>query len=247
MAKAKAAATHADLLIEIGCEDLPARYVLPLAEALGQVGTKLTAKGVDGGPPRIFATPRRIAVLVPRLSLAQADQKIDRKGPKLAAALKDGAPTSAGLGFAKSCGVEFSQLAQEDGQLVYRSVQKGRATAELVPGIFEETLKAMDELVPKRMRWGSGTETFVRPVQWLVALLGTRVVPISRFGLKSGSVTRGHRFHAPRPIALKDPADYEKKLLAAKVVADFGQRQAQVRKLIEAEAARLKGKARITD
>ncbi len=243
----KAPATHADLLIELGCEDLPARFVRPLADALGQVGARLAQRGVAGGAPQVFATPRRIAVLVPQLAARQSDQDVERKGPKLAAALKDGAPTPAGLGFAKSCGVEFSALAQEGGQLVFRSVQKGRATAELIPEIFEETLKAMDELVPKRMRWGDGTETFVRPVQWLVAMLGGKVIPLSRFGLKSGNTTFGHRFHAPKAIVLKAPADYAKKLLAAKVVADFDQRQAQVRKLIEAEAAKLKGKARITD
>src|SRR5690349_12454835 len=244
---AKGAATHADLLIEIGCEDLPARYVWPLAEALARgVGEGLQKRAVTAVVAHAFATPRRIATLVEGVALQQRDQKVERKGPKLAAALKDGAPTPAGLGFAKSCGVEFSALAQEDGQLVFRSVQKGGATAALVPEIFEEALKAMDELVPKRMRWGEGTETFVRPVQWLVAMLGGKVVPLSRFGLKAGNATRGHRFHAPGAIALKSPAEYEKKLLAARVVADFAARQAQVRKLIEAEAAKLKGKARIT-
>jgi glycyl-tRNA synthetase beta chain len=247
MAK-KASAATADLLIEIGCEDLPARYVLPLAEALAAGVTQgLAARGIAAGAHRTYATPRRLAVLATGLPAEQADRAVERKGPKLAAALKDGVPTPAGLGFAKSCGVEFPALAQEDGQLVFRSVQKGRATAELVPEIFEETLKAMDELVPKRMRWGSGEQTFVRPVQWLAALLGGKVVPLERFGLKSGNATRGHRFHAPQPIALKAPADYEKKLLAAKVVADFGAREAQVRKLIEAEAAKLGGTARITD
>ena len=245
---AKTAATAADLLIEIGCEDLPARYVQPLVDALASGVTKgLASRGVAVASHRAFATPRRLAVLVPGLPAKQDDRSVERKGPKLAAALKDGQPTQAGLGFAKSCGVEFSALAQEDGQLVYRSVQKGRATAELIPEIFEETLKAMDELVPKRMRWGEGTETFVRPVQWIVAMLGAKVVPIARFGLKSGNTTRGHRFHAAKPIALKSPAEYEKKLLAAKVVADFAQRQEQVRAQIEAEAAKLKGKARITD
>ena len=244
---AKASAAQADLLIELGCEDLPARFVLPLAEALAAgVAKGLATRGVATTTQRAFATPRRLAVLASGLPSQQQDRSVERKGPKLAAALKDGAPTQAGLGFAKSCGVAFDQLAQEDGQLVFRSVQKGRPTAELVPEIFEETLKAMDELVPKRMRWGAGNETFVRPVQWLVAMLGGKVIPLSRFGLKAGNATRGHRFHAPGAIALKSPADYEKKLLAAKVVADFAARQAQVRKLIEAEAAKLKGKARVT-
>jgi len=256
MAK-QGAATHADprqkisgasLLIEIGCEDLPARFVHPLAEALMHgFGEGLLKRSVVAGQSHTFATPRRIATMIEGVALKQPDRAVERKGPKLTAALKDGAPTPAGLGFARSCGVGFSALAQEGGQLVFRSEQKGRATAGLIPEIFEETLKAMDELVPKRMRWGDGSETFVRPVQWLVALLGGKVIPLRRFGLEAGSTTYGHRFHAPKAIALKAPADYEPKLRAAKVAADFEARQAQVRKLIEAEAARLKGQARITD
>ena len=247
MPKAKASAA-ADLLIEIGCEDLPARYVQPLADALTRgVGEGLQQRGVDAVIAHTFATPRRIAVLVEGVAAQQPDQKVERKGPKLAAALKDGQPTPAGLGFAKSCGVDFGALAQEDGQLVFRSTQKGRSTAELVPEIFEDTLAAMDQLVPKRMRWGESSETFVRPVQWLVAMLGRQVIPLERFGLVAGSTTYGHRFHAPRPIALKAPGEYESKLLGAQVAPDFEQRQAQVHKLVELEAARLKGRARITD
>jgi glycyl-tRNA synthetase beta chain len=248
VSKQAAAATSADLLIELGCEDLPARFVWPLAEALMHgVGEGLLKRSIVAGQAHTFATPRRIATLIEGVTLQQPDRAVERKGPKLAAALKDGQPTPAGLGFAKSCGVEFADLAHEDGQLVFRSRQAGRATAVLIPEIFEETLKAMDELVPKRMRWGSGEETFVRPVQWLVAMLGAKVVPLQRFGLQAGNRTYGHRFHAPKAIALKAPTEYEKKLRAAKVAADFELRQAEVRKLIEAEAARLKGTARITD
>jgi glycyl-tRNA synthetase beta chain len=250
MARARTAAAAAsdDLLVEIGCEDLPARFVRPLAEALMHgFGEGLLKRSVVAGQAHTFGTPRRIAVMIEDVAPRQPDRSVERKGPKLAAALKDGVPTPAGLGFAKSCGVPFEALAQEDGQLVFRSTQKGRATAELVPEIFEETLKAMDELVPKRMRWGAGEETFVRPVQWLLALLGGKVVALERFGLKAGNVTYGHRFHAPKAIRLKAPADYEPKLRAARVLADFEARQAQVRALVEAEAARLKGRARITD
>ncbi|HUR39967.1 MAG TPA: glycine--tRNA ligase subunit beta [Verrucomicrobiae bacterium] len=247
-AAAKSAATSADLLVELGCEDLPARFVSPLAEAFARGFTEgLAKRSVMAGEVRSFATPRRLAVLVENVALRQPDRAVERKGPKLIASLKDGQPTQAGLGFAKSCGVEFAALAQEDGQLVFRSQQLGRPTAELVTEIFEETLKSMDELVPKRMRWGSSDETFVRPVQWLVAMLGPREVPLLRFGLKSGSVTYGHRFHAPKPIALGAPADYVEKLRSAHVVAGLSERQAQIRKLIEVEAARLKGTARITD
>ena len=237
-----------DLLLELGCEDLPARYVLPLAQALrdGLTGG-LSSRGITAGEVRIFATPRRIATTIESVATWQADQKIERFGPALTAALKDGLPTPAALGFAKSCGVGIEVLGQKDGKLHFAKTQPGRTTAELLPEIFVETLKSMDALVPKRMRWGAGEETFVRPVQWIACLFGDKAVPLNRFGLKADSKTYGHRFHAPKPIVLKSPADYEKKLKTAKVWADFDSRKAEIRKQIEAQAKQLKGTARITE
>lgn len=237
-----------DLLLELGTEDLPARYVLPLAEALrGGVAGGLEKRGIAPGEVKLFATPRRIAVLIAGVADTQPDQAIERTGPALAAALKDGQPTPAALGFAKSCGVEFSALGQKDGKLHFSRTAPGRATAALLPEIFEETLRQMDELVPKRMRWGSGEETFVRPVQWIVCLFGSEVIPLQRFGLTAGNTTFGHRFHAPAPILLKTPADYAPALRAASVWADVAERKAEIRRQIEAEAAKLNGHARITE
>ncbi|MDE2148788.1 MAG: glycine--tRNA ligase subunit beta [Gammaproteobacteria bacterium] len=237
-----------ELLVEIGCEDLPARYVQPLAAALaeGIVGG-LGAKGVACGAARVFATPRRIAVRVAEVAERQPAQLIERKGPSLAAAFNDGRPTPAALGFARACGVGPQALKRECGHLVFRARRKGERTARLIPALFEDALKRMDMLVPKRMRWGDGDETFVRPVQWIVALFGGTLVPIERFGLISGRKTYGHRFHAPKAISLKSPADYEAALRGAKVWADFAGRRAAIRSGVEAEAARLGGRARITD
>ncbi len=237
-----------DLLLELGCEDLPARYVMPLAEALraGVLGG-LAKRGVSHGEARLFATPRRIAVLVTAVAAEQATQSIDLTGPALNVALKDGAPTPAAFGFAKKCGVEFAALGQKDGKLHYARTEPGKPTAGLIPAIFEDTLKGMDELVPKRMRWGSGDETFVRPVSWIVCLLGSDVVPLHRFGLHAQHTTRGHRFHAPEAIALPTPADYEARLKRAKVWSQVSSRKAEIRRQIEAEAARLGGHARITE
>ncbi|MDR3416981.1 MAG: glycine--tRNA ligase subunit beta [Nevskia sp.] len=235
-------------LLELGTEDLPARYVRPLAEALTQgIGGGLAKRGVAAGATRTFATPRRIAVLVESVVDRQADQDLERRGPQLAAAYRDGAPTAAALGFAKSCGVALEDLREENGQLVFRRKQKGRRTIELLPEIFAETLKQMDELVPKRMRWGSGEETFVRPVQWILALHGGRVVPLARFGVKSGRKTCGHRFHAPKAIALKHADDYAAALQEARVWANFATRRAEIRRQVELQAAALHGTARISE
>lgn len=240
---------NTDLLIELGCEDLPARYVVPLAGALTTgITDGLRKRGVVYQQHiETFATPRRIAVIVSAVATQQPEQKIERFGPAVAAAFKDNEPTPAALGFAKSCGIEFSAVGQKDGKLHYAKTAAGKKTIELIPEIFEETLKQMDELVPKRMRWGSGSETFVRPVQWICALLGADIIPLTRFGLDSGHITYGHRFHAPAAITLKSPADYADKLKAAKVWADVATRKANIKQQIEAEAKKLGGTARITD
>lgn len=236
------------LLIEIGCEDLPARYVLPLAEALrsGMAGG-LDRRGIAHGEAKLYATPRRIAVQIAKVAATQPEQSIERSGPALAAAYKDGQPTPAALGFARSCGVDFAALGQKDGKLHFARTEPGKPTAELMPAIFEESLKGMDELVPKRMRWGNGEETFVRPVLWLLALLGDAVVPLNRFGLSSGRLSYGHRFHAPAAISLQSPEDYEVALKAAHVWAEVGSRKADIRRQIEVTATELGGHARITE
>lgn len=237
-----------ELLLEIGTEDLPARFVMPLAEALCDgIARGLERRGLTVGGARPFATPRRIAVRIAAVPERQPDQTVERLGPALTAARKDGQPTPAALGFAKSCGVDFAALGEKDGKLHFRKQVPGCATGELLPEIFEETLKQMDALVPKRMRWGDGDETFVRPVQWLVCLFGAEIVPLRRFGLTASNITYGHRFHAPAAIALPRPAGYETTLKAAKVLADPAARKAEVRRQIKAEAQTLKGEVRITE
>lgn len=236
------------LLLEIGTEDLPARYVVPLANALTRgVVDGLSHRNVGFAGAQTFATPRRLAVQLEALADAQPEQQIERLGPALAAALKDGKPTPAALGFAKSCGVEFAELGEKDGKLHFARTAPGKATIELLPEIFEEALKQMDALVPKRMRWGSGDETFVRPVQWLLCLYGTNIVPLHRFGLDSGRVTYGHRFHAPAAISLASPDVYVNALRDAQVWADPASRKAEIRCQIETQATALQGHARITD
>ncbi len=237
------------LLLEIGTEDLPARYVTALAGALSNgITDGMRKRQIPFGPQvQTFATPRRIAVIVAFVADQQPDQQIERTGPALKAAIKDGTPTPAGLGFAKSCGVEFSDLGEKDGKLHYASQAPGRATIALLPEIFEEALKGMDALVPKRMRWGSGDETFVRPVQWLLCLLGADIVPLKRFGLSAGRITYGHRFHSPDAITLDTPEAYVPALLGAHVLPDPAGRKHEIRRQIEAEAQRLGGHARIAE
>lgn len=238
-----------DLLIEIGCEDLPARHVRPLAERLAQaVAEGLAARGVAAGAARALATPRRLAVLVADVAAGQPAQERSRKGPSLKAAFDAaGQPTKAAEGFARSCGVTVDALLREEDYLVYRATEPGRATTELLPEIFDEARRAMDALVPRRMRWDDSGETFVRPVRWLCALFGESVVPLAAFGLQAGRDTFGHRFHAPAAIALARAGDYPAALEGASVVADMEARRDTVRSQVEAAAQVAGGSARITE
>ncbi len=239
--------TKLDLLIEIGTEELPPTSLLTLSEAFAEAFAGLLQKaGLAHGGIAPFATPRRLALIISQLPTEQADSTVEKLGPALQAAFgADGKPTKAAEGFARGCGVEVSALEQkQDGavtKLVFRSLRKGAATAALVPDMVREALAALP--IPKRMRWGSSRDEFVRPVHWAVLLFGTNVIPATILGVTSGAVTRGHRFHHPEPITLKSPADYEAALLQGKVVASFAKRRAEVRKLVELEGQKLGARA----
>lgn len=244
--------TTATLLIEIGCEDLPARYQQPLVDALAAELTKgLDSADVSRGSVRKFVTPRRIAVMIDEVSGQQPDQKIERMGPAIKAALRDGVPGPAGLGFAKSCGVEFEALERtqtDKGEyLVYRAEQAGKPLTALLPDIFSASIRQLDRVAPKRMRWGSGDATFVRPVQWLCAMHGASVVPLEAFGLKSANISFGHRFHAPEALALHAASDYEGTLRQAHVWADATTRRAEIARQVERAGAECGGTADLDD
>ena len=184
-------------------------------------------------------------MLVDDVAVQQPDQAIEAVGPALSAASRMASRRRPPSASPASAGSSSRNSARRTASCTIAKLEKGKATASLLPEIFEETLKSMDELVPKRMRWGSGEETFVRPVQWLLALLGPDVVPLRRFGLESGRLSYGHRFHAPAAIALADPMAYVESLRNAKVWAEVATRKAEIERQIKAEAAKLGGTARI--
>ena len=183
-----------DFLVEIGTEELPPKALKTLSQRFtAELAQRLTQAGLEAGATESFASPRRLATLVRGLSLNQPSQAQERRGPAIAAAFgKDGQPTPAALGFARSCNVAFDALermATDKGEwLVYRAIQPGRPTRELLPDIVQAALGALP--IPKRMRWGAGTEEFVRPVHWVVMLLGTEVVDGEILGIRSGRNAR---------------------------------------------------------
>lgn len=235
-------ATTRDLLIEIGTEELPPKSLLGLSEAFSAA----IAKGLEQRQlayHRItpYATPRRLAVIVSAVATQQADREVERRGPAFAAAYdKTGQPTKAVMGFAKSCGVDVAALTKVETDkgtwLVHRSVQTGQATTTLIPTLVEEALAALP--IPKRMRWSNLPFEFVRPVHWIVLLLGNEVIEATILGIRSGRETRGHRFHQPAPVVLNHPNDYVKTLTeTGYVIPAFATRRDQIRQGV-AQAAK---------
>ncbi len=242
-----------DLLIEIGTEELPPKALKRLSEAFG-AGIKDGLKGADliHGELSLYASPRRLAVLVKDLVEAQADKTIERRGPALIAAFgEDGCPTKAAEGFARSCGLssvdDLDRIETDKGAwLMYRAEQPGRPTAELIPDIVRT---ALDKLpIPKRMRWGALEAEFVRPVHWVVLLFGDEVIEAEILAVTSGRETRGHRFHHPDTLYIAEPEGYAPLLeTEGFVVADFAVRREAVRAQVLEAAEALGGNAVIDE
>ena len=235
------------LLIEIGVEELPTKAVTALADAGRDLWTQaLDNAGLAHGAIEALATPRRLAWRIHDLAEKQPDQKIERKGPSLAAAKdKDGNWTKAALGFAASCGVEASDLGIEGtpkgAWLTYHGEQAGQTLETLLPELFRHVCDNLP--IAKRMRWGDNEQSFVRPVLTLVALADERILPLDYFGIRAGRDTLGHRVHHPEPVSIQSAASYEADLRAAHVIASHSERMARIREQVEKEAAALGGSA----
>ncbi len=240
-----------DLLFELGTEELPPRTLLSLSTALRDGLLKgIDAAGIPHGKAHSFATPRRLAVRIEGCAEAAPDRRVERRGPPVASSFDaQGAPTQAAAAFAKSCGVsvaDLERLTTDKGTwLAFRGTEPGAAIASLLGGIVGQAIAALP--IAKRMRWGARAVEFVRPVRTVILLFGDEVVPIEVLGLTSGRLTVGHRFHAPRPIAVKTPKTYEGQLRRAKVIADFAKRRDIIRAGVEAVAAAAGGVALIEE
>jgi len=234
---------YRDLLLELGTEELPPKALRYLSEALGEgVRTALHKIHLGFDDINVYATPRRLAVMVMHLASVQPHTVEERRGPALTAAFDgQGSPTAAALGFARSCGVDIDALETQEGDkgawLLYRKARQGRHVRDLLPELIRQQVAGLP--VPRRMRWNSLDEAFVRPVHWLVLLYGDEVLPLRLFGLDAGRETRGHRFHHPEAIYLSTPAAYASLLATeGRVIADFTARREAVRaQVIEAAVA----------
>ena len=237
-----------DLLIEIGTEELPPKALDSLAESFEKnIIDGLEAEQLSWVSSDRFVTPRRIALLIRDLSKTQADHHTERRGPALTAAYDSaGNPTKAAEGFARSCGVGLSDLQIKENDkgawLVFVSTTPGTATVKLIPQIVSAALSQLP--IPKRMRWGSQDDEFIRPVHWVVLLFGDQVIPATILGVSAGNKTYGHRFHHPGSILISKPSAYQTLLESdGKVCPDFSKRREIIRTQVEMAASRVNGKA----
>ncbi|MDP3534159.1 MAG: glycine--tRNA ligase subunit beta [Halomonas sp.] len=227
------------LLLELGAEELPPTALDALSDAFA-AGIKKGLQEADIPFQAIsaYATPRRLAVQVTGLADKQPDRAVERRGPALAAAFKDGVPTKAAEGFARSCGVSVDELIHLETDkgtwLGFQEQQQGESVQALLPEMIRKTLQSLP--VPKNMRWGASRVEFSRPVHWLVALYGSDVIAAEALGLEASRTTYGHRFHAPDAIQLAHADDYLATLENAYVLADRQRRRERIREQVLAEA-----------
>ena len=232
------------LLIELGTEELPPRNLQSLSQAFADaVKAGLVDAGVadENARLQVFATPRRLALKLSAVAGKQPERIQQRRGPAMAIAYDQaGRPSKALLGFARSCGVSPEQLTTlETAEGCWVASQQrvaGKPLAELVEACLQTAVKRLP--IARRMRWGDHAAEFVRPVHWLVVLHRRDCLPVSVLGLHAGRDTCGHRFHAPVHIKLSSVKAYPQWLERdGWVVADFAQRQSQIRAQAEQLAA----------
>ncbi len=230
----------ADLLFELGTEELPAGEISAMAIALCRgVTDGLTEANLPFTGTHHFSTPRRLAVWVENVAIKGPDSEQQVVGPPVSAA-KDvsGAWTKAAEGFARKQGISADDLIVVEAQGVERVAahvsQKGAQATEVIPDIIANAVAGIP--VSKRMRWGRSRDEFLRPVQWLVLLLGDAVLPLQLFGLESSRESRGHRFHHNTPVAISSPAAYRDTLHEARVLVDMDERRALIAKQVLALA-----------
>jgi len=193
------------------------------------LSTALDGARLEHGAVHAYASPRRLAVMVEKLAQQQENRNVAQKGPPVSVAFdSDGKPTPAARAFAKKCGVAVTKLSRNKTSkgewLTFDLVEKGKAVAELVPGLVESSLASLP--IPRRMRWGVGDVEFVRPVHWVVLLHGKKTIAATVMGITAGNKTRGHRVHSSGELTIISPDSYLNILeKEGHVIADFDRRR----------------------
>ena len=212
----------ADFLLELLSEEIPARMQANARNELARLFVECANEaGLDTGPVKTYATPRRLVLIAADVAGATEASREELKGPRTSA------PPQALEGFLRKTGLTADRLEERDG--VYFAVieRAGRPAVDILADIIKRIVA--DFPWPKSMRWGAGSLRWVRPLQGIVALLGEEIVPVDIDGISSGATTVGHRFHHPGPITIGGASDYVEKLRACHVIVDQEEREALIR------------------
>lgn len=240
----------ADILFELGCEELPPKALYGLSKALFDgVCKQLTEQGFAfAEDSRWYASPRRLAFILRDASEQLEDSTSEKRGPAVAAAFDDeGNAKPAALGFARSVGVEVGDLAKvmtDKGEyLSYQVTEKGQHINDVLPQVIAQAIKQLP--IPKPMRWGNNDFAFIRPVHWMVLMNGENILDMSLFDIKSGQQTRGHRFHHNTWVKIPTAIDYVSVLQDAEIMVDHLEREALITQQVCEAAASVDGTALI--
>ena len=227
-----------DLLLEIGTEEIPAHAMPGMLKELGENAKKaLKELRLAHGAVRTLGTPRRLALVVEGLAEKQEDVAEEKRGPSVQVAFDAaGKPTKAAEGFARGQGIKAQDLVVRDGYVYALVEEKGESAEKVLAKMLPELISGLP--LPNSMRWGDLDFRFIRPLRWLVALYGDRIVPFELACVKSGNTSRGHRFLSTGDFTIEDAAHYEEACEKAFVIVDPARRKALIEEgLVEAAKA----------
>lgn len=236
-----------DLLLEIGTEEIPAKF---MPGALAQIEDiakgKFSELRIECGEIKALGTPRRLVLIVRDVAEAQQDKKSENKGPSVKIAYDaNGNPTKAAQGFARGQGIDPEQLIVKDGYVYALTEETGKVVKDLLPEILTDFVNSLN--FPKNMRWGSLDMRFVRPIRWLVALFGQEIVPFTVAQVTAGNITRGHRFLSKGEFSVESVDDYLAKLSLNHVMVDQDVRRQVIKEQVEKLAIAQGGIAEIDE
>jgi len=234
----------ADFLLEIGCEEIPARMIDAATAELGRRVSDVLARERLATAPAVatFSTPRRLAVSVTEVAVGQSDVEEQVTGPSVKVAFKDGQPTPAAHAFAKKVSTDIARLQRvttaKGEYLAAKVIHKGRSASEILKEALPKELASI--YWPKNMYWHAKNERFVRPVRWMLALLDGEVVPLEFDGVRAGNLSHGHRTLGG-PVVVHRPGDYGDALERASVIVNRKEREQRIRKALDDAARTIRG------
>ena len=235
------------LLLEIGTEEIPAHAMPAILNQLKELAEKnLKEARIDFGEVKTLGTPRRLALLVNDVASNQVDVEEEKRGASAKIAFdKDGKPTKAAIGFANKNKVRPEDLIVRDGYIYAVIREQGKSSAEIFKTLLPKII--CDLSFPNNMRWGNLDFNFIRPLRWIVALFGEEIIPFEVANVKSGNVSRGHRFLSAGDFEIATAGDYVKTCAENFVIVDQNQRREMITAQINEVAANKNGVAEITD